>query len=95
MASGTITKNNSDGKVSKQVNSEIKKHLNEGKDKLKWLEKQVSEKKQQINSLKKKFVEYEEKAENYVEKNPKKALAMAVAAGVLATAVWNTFKSKK
>jgi ElaB/YqjD/DUF883 family membrane-anchored ribosome-binding protein len=95
MPSGTTTKSNSNGKVSKKVQSEIHKHLNQGKSKLMWLEKQIAAKKEQFNSLKKKFDEYEEKAETYVEKNPKKALAMAIAAGVVTTAVWNSFRSKK
>jgi ElaB/YqjD/DUF883 family membrane-anchored ribosome-binding protein len=95
MASKTMTKDKSNGKIDKKVHSEINKHLNEGKNKLMWLEKQVAEKKQKLASMKKRFDEYEEKAEQYVQKNPKKALAMAVAAGVLVTAVASSFRSSK
>ncbi len=95
MKSATKIKSNSNGKVSKKVHSEIHKHLNQGKTKLVWLEKQLEEKKDQVASLKKKFDEYEGKVSDYTAKNPKKALAIASAAGVLVTAVWSSFRGSK
>ncbi len=51
--------------------------------------------KKNLLQLKKKFVKYEEKAVHYTEKNPKKALALASAAGILVTALWISFRKKK
>ncbi len=95
MKSEDMIKNLSNGKIGKEVQGEIEKHLKQGKTTLIRLEKELNTKKQQFNSLKKKFDAYEEKVSNYIEKNPKKALTMAVAAGVLATALWSSFNKKK
>jgi ElaB/YqjD/DUF883 family membrane-anchored ribosome-binding protein len=45
--------------------------------------------------LKDKFDSYEQKALHYVEENPKKALAMAAAAGIVVGAVLDSFRKKK
>ena len=92
---GTMIKDNLDGKIGKQFKSEIDRHLNQGKSKLMWLERQVAEKTTKLNSLKKKFGEYEKKAVSYTKENPEKALAMASSAVVLVTAMWNSLRSKK
>ncbi len=92
---GIMIKSNLDGKIGRKFKSEIDKHLNQGKSKLLWLERQAAEKKTKLNSLKKKFEEYEKKAVSYTKKNPEKALAMASSAVVLVTTMWNSLKSKK
>ncbi len=95
------------------MKKQILKHLEAGKAKLAWLEAKVLDEKkiqklrdefekskQKMADLKDKFNAYEEKAVQYIELNPKKALAMATAAGVLAGALWGssgktTVKRKK
>jgi phage-related minor tail protein len=91
----TMIKDNLDGKTGRKFKSEIDRHLNQGKSKLMWLERQVAEKTTKLNSLKKKFGEYEKKAVSYTKKNPEKALAMASSAVVLVSAMWSSLRSKK
>lgn len=97
-----------DKKEQQRLKSQVQKHLSQGKSKLIWLEKQVTDEKKlqkikdelekskkNLHNLKEKFDRYEQKALHYVEENPKKALAMATAAGVVAGAFWNSFRKKK
>lgn len=90
------------------MKNQIQKHLSEGKSKLIWLESQITDEKkrkklitefektkEKLVKMKKKFDQYEEKAVQYTEKNPKKALAMASAAGLLAGTLWASFHGKK
>jgi hypothetical protein len=91
----TMIKSNLDGKIGRKFKGEIEKHLNQGKSKLIWLERHVVEKKIRLNSLKKKFEEYEKKAVSYTKKNPEKALEIASAAVVLVTTMWSSLRSKK
>lgn len=94
------------GKAGIKFKNEIQKHLKDGKAKLNWLETQINSDKnrakieekidnakEQINHLKETFVEFEKKAVHYTEKNPKKALAIATTAGILAASVWHSFQS--
>ena len=105
---GTIKKSLPAEKIQWKVKSQIQKHLSQGKSKLIWLERQIMDEKnrqklkaefektkEKLVKLKKKFDHYEEKAVLYTEKNPKKALAMAIAAGILAGTLWNSFHKKK
>lgn len=95
-------------KTEQKIKSQIDKHLKQGKSKLMWLEDkimgeksrlkiqaQLDKSKQKLNQIKKKFNEYEERAVEYTEKNPKKALAMATAAGILVGTVVSSFREKK
>ncbi len=102
-----MNKNLSDGKNVKKLKDQIQKHLTEGKSKLIWLENLFTgeknqekiktgfdQSKEKFITLKKRFVEFEEKAVHYTEKNPKKALAIAGAAGLLVGTLWNSFQKK-
>jgi|SRR6185295_1579397 len=97
-----LSKNN--GKLKDQT----LKYLKEGKDKLLLLENKlmggknyqnirdgVARSKIKLLKAKQTFDKYEKKAEEYIEKNPKKAVAIAAAAGVLAGSLWSAMKSKK
>ena len=88
--------------------NQVVKYLEEGKNKLLLLEDQIAGRKDvkkfmgEVGLSKKKllkakqhFDKYEKKAEQYIEKNPKKAVAMAVAAGVLVGSFLAAFKGKK
>jgi hypothetical protein len=94
--------------MNEYLKSKIQKHLTEGKEKLVLLEKQIisgkngqklkadlEKAKEKLMKFKKAFDHYEEKAVHYTEKNPKKALAMATAAGILAATIFLYFKKKK
>jgi ElaB/YqjD/DUF883 family membrane-anchored ribosome-binding protein len=94
-------------KIEKDIQEKIQQHLNQGKEKLAWLENQINdeknhqklqfklaEAKEKIAGLKKTYTEFEEKAVHYTEKNPKKALAIATVAGILAASLWNAFQKK-
>ncbi len=96
------------GETGIKIKNEIQKHLKHGKIKLNWLEAQmnsdknrakieekVKNAKEQINHLKETFEHFEEKAVHYTQKNPKKALAIATTAGILAASLWHTFKTSK
>jgi hypothetical protein len=93
-----------DGKLKGQ----ILKYLKDGKDKLVLLEDRFKDGKnykklkdmadrsgKKLAQAKRSFDEYEKKAERYIEKNPKKAVAMAAAAGLLAGTLWSSFHGKK
>src|ERR1700677_2372515 len=95
-------------KMEKGIQEKIQQHLNQGREKLAWLENQINdeknhqklqfklaEAKEKIAGLKKTYTEFEEKAVHYTEKNPKKALAIATVAGILAASLWNAFQKKK
>ncbi len=95
-------------KIEKGIKEKIKKHLIAGKEKLRWLENQIGdeknhknlrlkldEAKEKIAHLKRKYDEFEKKAVHYTEKNPKKALAIATVAGILAASLWSAFQDKK
>src|ERR1700678_817818 len=95
-------------KIEKGIQEKIQKHLDQGREKLAWLENQISDKKnhqklqlkleeakEKIAGLKKTYTEFEKKAVDYTEKNPKKALAIATVAGILAASLWNSFQHKK
>ena len=82
--------------------------MKEGKNRLLLLERQVkggknyknlqdgiNRSKEKLQEAKKNFEDYEKKAEQYIEKNPKKAVAMAAAAGALAGSLWAALKTKK
>jgi ElaB/YqjD/DUF883 family membrane-anchored ribosome-binding protein len=88
-----------------EIKEKIQKHLSDGKEKLLWLENQISDEKNhqtlrlklkeaktKIAHLRKTYNEFEEKAVHYTEKNPKKALAIASVAGILAASLWNAFQ---
>jgi hypothetical protein len=100
--------NQSAEKIQKVLKDEIQRHLAQGKTKLKWLEDQINDEKnheklkaqvenvkEKVTELKETFVRFEKKAVDYTEKNPKKALAMATTAGLLAASLWNSFQKKE
>jgi ElaB/YqjD/DUF883 family membrane-anchored ribosome-binding protein len=91
-----------------QFKNQILKYLKDGKNKLLLLENQIEDGKnykklleevdlsrKKLQEAKRNFDKYEKKAEHYIAKNPKKAIAMAAAAGVLAVGLWSAFKGKK
>ncbi len=91
-----------------RLKNQILKYLTEGKNKLSLLEHQitgdknykrfldeVSRSKKKLQKAKQNYEKYEKKAQHYIEKNPKKAVVMAAAAGVLATSLWLTLNGKK
>lgn len=97
-----------DKKDNGRMKNQILKYLKAGKNKLLLLEhqitggkstqkfaEQVGRSKEKLRTAKRDFDKYEKIAEQYVEKNPKKAVAMAVAAGMLAGSLWATFNKKK
>jgi ElaB/YqjD/DUF883 family membrane-anchored ribosome-binding protein len=88
-----------DKKEQQKLKNQVQKHLSQGKSKLIWLEKKgaddIERSKNSLHKLKEKFDGYEQKALHYVEENPKKALVMATAAGVLAGAFLDSFRKKK
>jgi hypothetical protein len=51
--------------------------------------------KKKLQEAKQNFEKYEKMAEQYIEKNPKKAVAIAATAGMLAGSLWSLFKGKK
>jgi len=94
--------------INEKLKEKIRKHLSGGKDKLEWLENQVSDEKnrkklkvkwedakEKIADLKETFDRFEKQAVDYIEKNPKKALAIASVAGILAASLWSSFQQKK
>ncbi|HTA77837.1 MAG TPA: hypothetical protein VK791_11865 [bacterium] len=95
-------------KAGTKLKSEIQRHLKDGKIKLNWLETQINSDenrakiedkmknaKEQINHLKETFIHFEKKAVHYTEKNPKKALAIATTAGILAASLWHSFQTSE
>jgi len=88
-----------DKKEQQKLKNQVQKHLSQGKSKLIWLEKKGTDdferSQKNLHKLKDKFDSYEQKALHYVEENPKKALAMAAAAGIVAGAVLDSFRKKK
>ena len=95
-------------KNSGKFKHQILKYLKDGKNKLLLLEDQIEDgknykklleeverSKKKLQEAKRNFDKYEKKAEHYIAKNPKKAIAMAAAAGVLAVGLWSAFKGKK
>jgi ElaB/YqjD/DUF883 family membrane-anchored ribosome-binding protein len=91
-----------------KLKNKVVKYLKEGKNKLLLLEDRISggknvEKlmgevglsKKKLLKAKQTFEKYEKKAEQYIEKNPKKAVAIAAAAGVLVGGLLSAFKGKK
>ena len=68
-----------DKKVQDRVKAEVKRRAAQGKAALKKVEAELAH-------LKAVAIKQERKAVDYAKKNPKKALAMAVAAGVVAGA---------
>ena len=93
---------------SESIKKQIEKHLSRGKSKLILLERQIigdennqtlqtgfGKAQEKLAKLKNTFNDYEEKAIRYTEKNPKKALAMASAAGILAGVLWSSFQKTK
>jgi ElaB/YqjD/DUF883 family membrane-anchored ribosome-binding protein len=100
--------NQSAGKIQKSLKDEIQKHLAQGKAKLHWLEDQINDEKnheklkvqvenvkEKVTELKETFTRVEQEVVQFTEKNPKKALAMATAAGLLAASLWNSFQKKE
>lgn len=99
-------KNNN--QMNEKMKDQIRKHLNQGKEKLIWLENQIKDEKnheklqmkledarKKISNLKETYDRFEKKAVHYTEKNPKKALAIATVAGILAASLWNAFQHKE
>jgi ElaB/YqjD/DUF883 family membrane-anchored ribosome-binding protein len=86
-------------KEQQRLKDQVQKHLSQGKSKLILLEKKGADdferSQKNLHKLKEKFNGYEQKALHYVEENPKKALAIAAAAGVLAGALLGSFRKKK
>ena len=96
-----------DGKNSGKLKEQTLQYLKEGKDKLALLEKKVMASKigkklqsglnlskKKLSSAKQAFDKFEKGAERYIEKNPKKAVALAAAAGVLAGSLWLALKPR-
>ncbi len=94
--------------MNEKIKDQISKHLSQGNEKLIWLENQIKDEKnhkklqmkledakKKIAHLKKTYVEFEKKAVHYTEENPKKALAIATVAGILAASLWNSFQRKE
>jgi ElaB/YqjD/DUF883 family membrane-anchored ribosome-binding protein len=94
--------------MKEKLKNQIQKHLSLGKEKLTWLENQISDEKnhkklqlkleeaqKKIAHLRETYNRFEKKAVHYTEKNPKKALAIASVAGILAASLWNAFQQKK
>jgi molecular chaperone GrpE (heat shock protein) len=104
-----LGKNKSDGAGSNgKLKAQMLKHLKEGKNKILMFERKITGKKnvqklmdqmdrskEKLQEAKKNFEKYEKMAEQYIEKNPKKAVAMAAAAGMLAGSLWSVFKGNK
>jgi ElaB/YqjD/DUF883 family membrane-anchored ribosome-binding protein len=99
-----LREKSSGGKLKEQT----LRYLKEGKNKLLLLETKlkggknyqnlrdgVRRSKIKLLKAKQTFDKYEKKAEEYIEKNPKKAVAIAAAAGVLAGSLWSALKTKK
>ncbi len=97
-----------DEKNNGNLKNQIFKYLRAGKNKILLLEhqiaggknaqkfaEQVGRSKEKLRIAKQNFDKYEKRAEHFVEINPKKAVAMAVAAGMLAGTLWATFNKKK
>ena len=111
MTSGQMLKKIGLGKDksgAEKLKAQMLGHLKEGKSKILLFERKILGGKNRqkvmegVESSKKKFQEaklnfenYEKMAERYIEKNPKKAVAMAAAAGVLAGSLWSALKGKK
>jgi predicted nucleic acid-binding Zn-ribbon protein len=89
------------------LKKKIQKHLDRGNSRLVWLEGKISndknrqtlkeefsKAKDKLAGLRKKFNHYQEKAEQYTQKNPKKALAMATTAGLLAGGLLASLRGK-
>lgn len=105
---GLRTDKFTDEKDNGDLKHQILEHLKTGKNKILLLERKIAGEKnikkimdqmvlskEKLQMAKLNFDIFEKKAEQYIEKNPKKAVAMAVAAGVLAGSLWTTFKQKK
>jgi ElaB/YqjD/DUF883 family membrane-anchored ribosome-binding protein len=86
----------------------IQKHLKRGKIKLIRLERELTSgnRRQKLKAefekmkvtlvkLKNKFAHYEKMAVQYTQQNPKKALALASAAGILAGSLWSSFRTRR
>jgi ElaB/YqjD/DUF883 family membrane-anchored ribosome-binding protein len=94
--------------MKEKLKNQIQKHLSQGKEKLTWLENQISDEKnhkklklkleeaqKKIAHLRETYNDFEKKAVHYTEENPKKALAIASVAGILVASLWNAFHQKK
>jgi ElaB/YqjD/DUF883 family membrane-anchored ribosome-binding protein len=97
-----------DKKNQARIKAQVEKALKEGKAKIEWLEKQmkdpenhakvraeIAKAKAQLNDMKAKYKEKEKKAVEYTKANPKKALAVAAAAGILAGTLMGAFKKRR
>ena len=51
--------------------------------------------KKKLDRTNQNFDGYVKELNNYIEKNPKKSVAIAAAAGILAGALWNSFRNRK
>ena len=91
----------------KNLKNQIIKHLKMGKSNLAWLETQVKKapsreelqaqwekSKKKYSEAKTKYNDYEKKVREYIDENPKKALAMATTAVILVGSVVNAFRKK-
>ncbi len=98
---------NNGGKNNKKLKDQTLNYLKEGKGKLVLLENRIMTgkngqklqagielSKKKLKSAKQTFDKFEKQTEQYIEKNPKKAVAIAVAAGALAASLWSALKSK-
>ena len=103
-----MKKNPIDSRFQRDLKIQVQRHLSQGKAKLAWLERTILNKKnlqtlkdefrksrEKLDRLKVKFKQYGEQANLYIEKNPKKALAMATAAGALAGTLWGSYRKRK
>ena len=94
--------------MNEKMKDQIREHLSLGKEKLIWLENQIKDEKnheklqmkledarKKVTKLKETYDRFEKKAVHYTEKNPKKALAIATVAGILAASLWNAFQRKE
>jgi ElaB/YqjD/DUF883 family membrane-anchored ribosome-binding protein len=95
-------------KTRQKIKAEIKRRLQQAKKKIKWLEAQlkspknrarvkaeIEKAKKKLAVLKIKYKEQEKKALEYTQNNPKKALAVTAAIGVLAGTVIAAFLRRK
>ena len=92
----------------KRVEAEIRKRLQQGREALSRLEKELTspqnrqkveakirEAREKLAKMKAEFRKKEAQTVAYTKENPEKALVVAAAAGALAGALWVAFRRKK
>ena len=97
-----------DKQTQARIKAEVERLLKEGRKQIDWLETQMRDPKNhervraeiekaraQFDELKTKYKAKEKQAVEFTKANPKKALAVAAAAGVLAGTLMGAFKKRK